>query len=255
MQTEMTTADRLYRDKDWIQATAGVANAGVALAIVDPDSIGWAKVASLLEDYGFIGFTAAEKDRVFDQIRANLGGDGDLPYWDSFTASAAHALSTCEAITGAAGDPYILQSDRAPEAAILKEVTDLNRIVGVSPLPEWYMRGEGPPSLTGWIRAPDGRIIACTNGSMRYHPQSRLAGRYYVGTVSVAPSAQGLGLGTLVTALLVRDGLRAFDATSVTAVAQPGNAPSRAMLARCGLRHDPSRATVILNRSGAFHTR
>lgn len=255
MQTEITTEDRLFRDKDWINGTAGIANAGIALAIVDPESIGWPKISSLLEEYGFIAFSAADKRTIFDQIRAKLGDEGDLPYWDSFTAIVSDALPTCEGIVETSGEAYLLQSDRIPNTNTIQEVICLNRDVGVSPLPEWYMRGEGPPSITSWVRSTDGRMIACANGSMRYHANSRLAGIYYVGAVSVAPSERGKGLGTLVTALLIRDGVRAYNPTALTGIAQPANAPSRAMLMRCGLVHDPSRASVIFNRSGAFHTR
>ncbi len=59
MQADISTEDRLYRDRDWIKATAGVANAGIALAIVEPENIGWPKTSSLLEDYGFIAFAAS----------------------------------------------------------------------------------------------------------------------------------------------------------------------------------------------------
>lgn len=255
MQTDMTTEDRLYRDMDWINATAGVANAGIALAIVEPESIGWPKVSSLLEDYGFIAFAAADKRTVFNQIRANLGDAGDLPYWDSFSATVSDALPNCKEIVGTSDDVFVLRSDRSPKAGTIQEVIGLNRDVGVSPLPDWYMRGDGPPSMTSWVRSTDGRMIACANGSMRYHADSRLGGTFYVGSVSVAPSERGKGLGTLVTALLVRDGVRAFEPMAVTGIAQPANVPSRAMLMRCGLVHDPSRATVVFNRSGAFHTR
>lgn len=254
MQADITTEVRLYRDRDWIKATAGVANAGIALAIVEPENIGWPKISSLLEEYGFIAFAAADKRTMFDQIRTNLGDVEDLPYWDSFTAPVSDALLNCEGIVGTLGDAFALQSDQSPKAKTIQAVISLNREVGVSPLPEWYMCGEGPPSLTSWVRSADGHMIACANGSMRYHADSRLAGTYYVGSVSVAPSERGNGLGTLVTALLIRDGVHAFTPTAITGIAQPTNAPSRAMLMRCGLVHDPSRATVIFNRSGAFHT-
>lgn len=251
----MTTEDRLYRDRDWINETAGVANAGIALAIVEPESIGWPKIRFLLQDYGLIAFAAADKRTVFTQIRLKLGDEGDLPYWDSFTSTVSDALHSCDGIVVSSDDTFVLQSDRSPTAATIQEVMTLNRHVGVSPLPDWYMRGEGPPSITSWVRSTDGRMIACANGSMRYHADSRLAETLYVGSVSVAPSERGKGLGTLVTALLIRDGVRAFNPTAVTGIAQPSNAPSRAMLIRCGLVHDPSRATVIVNRSGTFHTR
>lgn len=255
VQADITTEVRLYRDRDWIKATAGVANGGIALAIVEPENIGWPKISSLLEDYGFIAFAAADKRTIFDQISTNLGNVEDLPYWDSFTAPVSDALPTCEGVVGALDDAFSLQSDQSPKAETIQEVISLNREVGVSPLPEWYMRGEGPPSLTSWVQSVDGHMIACANGSMRYHADSRLAGTFYVGSVSVAPSERGKGLGTLVTALLIRDGVHAFTPTAITGIAQPANAPSRAMLTRCGLVHDPSRATVIFNRSGAFHTR
>lgn len=76
----VTTGDRLFRDKDWINGTAGVANAGISLAIGEPESIGWPKISSLLKEYGFIAFSAADKPTVFDQIRTKFGDEGDLPY-------------------------------------------------------------------------------------------------------------------------------------------------------------------------------
>ena len=255
MHVDLSTEDRLHRDKEWIARTPGLANGGIALAVVEPDTVGWPKIASLLDDYGFIAFAGAEKQTVFDQIRERLGDEGDLPYWDSFTASALEALSASDGIIQSSDCAFTLASDQFPDGDTIREVVSLNREVGVSPLPAWYMQGEGPPSQTSWIRSIDGRMIACANGSMRYHSDSRMAGTYYVGSVSVSPSNRGKGLGTLVTALLIRDGVRAFDPTAVTGIAQPTNIPSRAMLTKCGLVHDPSRATVIYNRSGAFHTR
>lgn len=255
MQGDVSTEDRLHCDKDWIACTPGLANGGIALAVVEPETVGWPKIASLLDDYGFIAFAGADKQTVFDQIRERLGDEGDLPYWDSFTASVSEVMSVCDGIVEFSGNAFALTSDQVPDGDTIREVVSLNREVGVSPLPAWYMQGEGPPSLTSWIRSPDGHMIACANGSMRYHSDSRMAGTYYVGSVSVSPAKRGKGLGTLVTALLIRDGIRAFDPTSVTGVAQPTNMPSRAMLMKCGLVHDPGRATVICNRSGAFHTR
>ena len=255
MHGDLSTEDRLHRDKEWIARTPGLANGGIALAIVEPDTVGWPKIASLLDEYGFIAFAGADNQTVFDQIRERLGDEGDLPYWDSFTAGALEALSASEGIIQSSDNAFTLASDQFPDGDTIREVVSLNREVGVSPLPAWYMQGEGPPSLTSWIRSMDGRMIACANGSMRYHSDSRMAGTYYVGSVSVSPSNRGKGLGTLVTALLIRDGVRAFDPTAVTGIAQPTNIPSRAMLTKCGLVHDPSRATVIYNRSGAFHTR
>ena len=255
MQSDLSTEDRLYRDKDWIARTPGLANGGIALVVVEPETIGWPKIASLLDDYGFIAFAGADKQKVLDEIREWLGDEGDLPYWDSFRASASEVMSVSDGIVELSGNAFALASDRVPDGDTIRDVVSLNREVGVSPLPAWYMQGEGPPSLTSWIRSPDGRMIACANGSMRYHSDSRMAGTYYVGSVSVSPSNRGKGLGTLVTALLLRDGVRAFDPTAVTGVAQPTNMPSRAMLTKCGLVNDPGRATVIYNRSGAFHTR
>jgi RimJ/RimL family protein N-acetyltransferase len=255
MQSDLSTEDRLRRDKDWIACTPGLANGGIALAVVEPETVGWQKLASLLDDYGFIAFAGADKRTVFDQIREQLGDEGELPYWDSFSASALEVMPVSEGIVELTGDALILASDQSPDLETITEVVSLNQEVGVSPLPVWYMQGEGPRSLTSWIRSPDGRMIACANGSMRYHADSRMAGTYYIGSVSVSPAIRGKGLGTLVTALLMRDGVRAFSPKAVTGVAQPTNMPSRAMLTRCGLVHDPSRATVIYNRSGAFHTR
>ena len=251
----LSTHELLYRDKDLIANTPGLANGGIALAVVEPESIGWAEVTRLLDEYGFIGFSAADKKTVFNEIRAQLGDEGDLPFWDSFTCTASDILPTCERIIYSAGKDVAFDSSLLPSAQTIADIVSLNREVGVSPLPAWYLRGEGPPSMTSWIMSHEGQMIACANGSMRYHAKSRMAGTYYVGAVSVSPRERGRGLGTLATALLIRDGINAFRPKAITGIAQPANAPSRGMLTKCGLVHDPSRATVIYNRSGAFHTR
>lgn len=251
----LSTNELLFRDKDLIANTPGLANGGIALGVVEPEKVGWAEVVRLLDEYGFIAFSAADKSTVFDQIRAQCGTEGDLPFWDSFTGTASDTLQVCSKIIETAGTDLAFETSLVPGQRTIEDVICLNRDVGVSPLPAWYMRGEGPPSMTSWIMSSEGQMIACASGSMRYHAKSRLAGTYYVGSVSVAPSARGKGLGTLATALLIRDGIKAFDPKSITGIAQPTNAPSRGMLMKCGLAHDLSRATVIYNRSGAFHTR
>ena len=255
MRSDLSTEELLYRDKDWIADSPGLANGGIALAVVEPESVGWPKIEALLDEYGFIAFAAADKSTVFDQIRTRFGDEGDLPYWDSFAASLSDTLPICEKIVSSSERSYVLDRDQTPSEETINEVIDLNREVGVSPLPAWYMRGEGPPSLTSWIRSAEGRMIASANGSMRYHANSRMAGTFYVGSVSVAPAERGKGLGNLVTALLILEAAKVFSPEMVTGIAQPTNIPSRAMLTRCGLVHDPSRATVIYNRSGQFHTR
>lgn len=255
MHDTLPTKERLHRDLDLIANTPGLANGGIALAVVEPESVGWAEIARFVDEYGFVAFTAADKATVFHQIRDQFGAEGDLPFWDSFTASASEVFPICERIIEAAEKILTFDSRLVPDTKVIEDVIRLNREVGVSPLPAWYMRGEGPRSITSSIMSSDGQMIACANGSMRYHSESRMAGTYYVGSVSVALSELGKGLGTLVTALLIRDRVNAFDPITVTGIAQPANAPSRGMLAKCGLSHDPSRATVIYNRSGAFHTR
>jgi GNAT superfamily N-acetyltransferase len=255
MHGNLSTEELLHRDKDLIANTPGLANAGIALAVVEPENVGWAEVVRLLDEYGFIAFAAADKRTVFDRIRAQCGTEGDLSFWDSFTASASETLQACSRIIETARKDLAFETSLVPSPRTIEDVMCLNRDVGVSPLPAWYMRGEGPPSMTSWIMSPEGRMIACASGSMRYHAKSRLAGTYYVGSVSVSPSARGKGLGTLATALLIRDGIKAFDPKSITGIAQPTNAPSCGMLMKCALVHDPSRASVIYNRSGAFHTR
>ena len=205
MHRVLSTHDLLYRDKDLIANTPGLANGGIALAVVEPESVGWAEVTRLLDEYGFIGFSEADKKTVFNEIRAQFGDEGDLPSRNSFTCTASDILPICERIIQSAGKDVEFDSSVVPSAQTIADIISLNREVGVSPLPAWYMRGEGPPSMTCWVMSQEGQMIACANGSMRYHAKSRMAGTYYVGAVSVSLTERGKGLGTLATALLIRD--------------------------------------------------
>lgn len=65
---DLSTEQRLYRDRHWISETAGLANAGIALAVVEPEGVGWTKISSLLDEYGFIAFAAADKRTIFSLI-------------------------------------------------------------------------------------------------------------------------------------------------------------------------------------------
>ena len=139
----VSTAERLHRDKDWIANTPGLANGGIALAVLEPETIGWGEIARLLDEYGFIAFAAADKETVFHQFRARFGDEGDLPYWDSFTANASEAVAICESIIESTTKAFALNGALVPDADTIEDVVCLNREVGVSPLPAWYMRGEG----------------------------------------------------------------------------------------------------------------
>mgnify|MGYP000583389059 CR=1 FL=1 len=252
----LSTSEQLYQDRAHIAMSPGLANGGIALAVIEPDLIGWDQIEELLCTYGFIAFGAAHKVQFTKSLKLQYGDDIELPFWDTFIGDQSDAYPVCASCLAHPQTPqWRLFSTQTPTARIIETVRTLNERVGVAPLPDWYMRGEGPPSLTSWIEDEAGEMVACANGSMRYHEESRLAGVYYVGSVSVGSGNRGKGLGTLVTALSIRDGIDEFRCKKIMGIAQPSNAPSRAMLERCGLLVDPERATIILNKSGAFQTR
>jgi hypothetical protein len=251
-----TTAERLYRDRQFIAKSPGLANGGITLAVVEPKAVGWDQIARMIDDYGFIAFAAADKDAIMDALKARFGDDIELPFWESFFGVSTEVYATCyKRIAQSSNNKWVFESSHIPANSIIDEVMALNESVGVTPLPAWYMKSEGPPSLTSWIRGEYGQMVACANGSMRYHAKSRLEGVYYVGSVSVAPTHQGKGLGTSVTSLIIRDGIDEFGCKEIIGIAKAGNVPSQSMLVKCGLIHDPKRATVVLNKTGAFQTR
>lgn len=143
MHGNASTEERLLRDKDLIANTPGLANGGIALAVVEPESIGWGKIARLLDEYGFIAFAAADKQTVFNQIRTRFGDEGDLPYWDSFTANASETLPICERIIEAPDKALTFESSRVPDADEIDDVIRLNREVGVCRFRHGICRGTG----------------------------------------------------------------------------------------------------------------
>ncbi len=252
----LSTSERLHQNREYIAKSPGLANGGIALSVIEPELVGWDNIEELLSEYGFIGFGAADKVQLTKSLKRRYGDDIELPFWDTFIGDQSEAYPVCNNhLAHLQVAQWRLFSTKTPSARIIETVSTLNERVGVAPLPDWYMRGEGPPSLTSWVEDEAGEMVACANGSMRYHEESRLAGVYYVGSVSVGSGDRGKGLGTLVTALSIRDGIDKFGCKKIMGIARPNNAPSRAMLEKCGLFVDPERATIILNKSGAFQTR
>ncbi|WP_170561086.1 hypothetical protein [Ruegeria atlantica] len=157
----LSTSERLYRSREYIAKSPGLANGGIALTVIEPELVGWDHIEELLSEYGFIGFGAANKVQIINTLRRRFGDDIELPVWDAFIGDQSDVYPVCNSIIAHPRKvQWRLFSTLNPNARIIEKVSAVNERVGVAPLPDWYMRGDGPPSLTSWVEDEAGEIVA-----------------------------------------------------------------------------------------------
>ncbi len=105
------------------------------------------------------------------------------------------------------------------------------------------------------VRDGAGQLMASAFANMLFHPQSRLGGTVFVGLVSVAEKARGIGLGKLANARALIDSHSAMGWTRATEFVAADNAASRGMVAACGLSADVGYLTGIATRGAERFTR
>ena len=126
---------------------------------------------------------------------------------------------------------------------------------GVTPHPAWYLKGEAVPSVTTLLRDSRGRLVGSATAQARHHPQGAWAGVIFVGLISVHPEQRGRGLGRLMNAVTILEALARLPGDRVNENVAVDNAPSWAMVRRCGLEERSELVTVILSREATRFTR
>lgn len=248
---------RMIERHNWIVDTPAVANGGRVMNFLDPETTGWDRIKEFVGTDGAVGITAMPRKHALDRLRDIFGQDYDFPIWNVYTASAVPALMCCDAILNEfiADIGWRLDCLTCPNDAELDAVQALNLATGVAPLSGPYLRSELVPSFTSYLWTPDGTLVATSNVTARYHPQSRLAGYAFNGSTSTAPEHRGQGLGKVVTAHALTQSHHAIGWTHVLAQVAPDNVPSHHMVTACGLNQDPSLVTMGVTKRGVVLTR
>lgn len=256
-EAQIAVQKKLWAEHAEISRSPHLSNGGRILNVLDPDAIGWDRIHSLAEQYRAVGLTMVPLEQTLNKLRDLFGAESDLPYWQAFLGEPESVVDTCSAII----DRYDLpngwrsESHVAPDARTVSAICDLNVACGVAPTPRYYLAGDVLPSVVTCVWDETDALAACAHATMRYHPQSRLAGTVFAGAVSVNPEFRRTGLGRATNAMLLRDSQSALGWQRVLEQAKQDNAASCSMIRSCGLLQDPDLVTIVINLSGEYLTR
>ena len=234
-----------------------IANGGRIMNILDPDRFGWDRVQDMAIQDRCVALSMVERDATLQVLKGMFSGTAEYPFWEVFTGSHHDVLRASNSVLAQhkLQPGWRVESDQNPTDMVIKEAQTLSMSVGVAPAPAYYMRGETLPAILTCIYDDQGKMIACASGNMRYHPQSDYAGWIFAGGICVDEDYRGLGLGSIVTAALLRDSQSAFGWSYSIAQARIDNLASVGMIRKCGLAQDPGKATIIINLTGDIVTR
>lgn len=220
-----------------IASTPGLGFSGRVMVSDDLQALGWEKVRHYLNLDGQFAFRHVDAE-TRDLIRAGLEPDGiTIHTWDVF---AAEANQIKEAITPIMATPL-------PEGFLLAQgdPDTLGRMqaflvkVGIAPISVSSLSGAVFPSATRILTDARGEIVAVGWGALtqnRFSPRPQAA---TVGMIAVSAAVRGRGLGLRICAECLAMAIETLGAPYVMGFATRQNAPSRAMLTRCGLAISP----------------
>jgi len=241
----------------WLDATPGLVHGGRLLACDDPERVGWPEVERLARQEGLLALLMTPLDAV-ERVRARLGEGWHLHRWSVYVGEGGQVAPICRRIVAEVNLPEDFALDAVPgdaDDAVFEEIAALDRAAGVSPQPTWYLRGKLLPSLTTVLRDDSGRAIATGSAQARHHPSGIHAGWIFVGAVAVHPEQRGRGFGRLMNAFTVQEALERLPGDTVYEHVAVDNAPSRAMVRRCGLHEDAGRVALAISRAATSFTR
>ena len=236
-ESQVAVQKRLRERQPWIAETPGVANGGRILHFVEPEKVGWEKIAELANEDGLAGFPCVTEDETVAAVHTHLGPRWRTPCWNVYLGWPERVLAACESLIETIDLPASWRIDRLerPSEDQIDALQALNAETGVSPYPAYYSRSEAVPVLTVCISDAEGALVATASGAYRYHPRGRLAGCLFAGMVSVSPAQRRRGLGRLVNAVMLVESHARFGWTMAKEQVAADNAPSQAMIEACGL--------------------
>jgi GNAT superfamily N-acetyltransferase len=226
----------------WTQMTPGACSNGRALCTDDPEKLGWEVVLDILSQDGALGFRLLESGRL-EATRARLAEAGHrLDIWDVFTGDVAEASQAIGPILakGLPAGLRVVNVSGNDEGIAIPELQAFMLANEVVPFSVSMLLGEFGPAETIVIRDAQGAIAACAHTYLphnRFSPYHRYA---WGGLVAVSPTYRGIGLGTLVNAMMVRAAFERLDANHIYELVSETNIASRCMVEACGLNLNPA---------------
>ncbi|MEC7763712.1 MAG: GNAT family N-acetyltransferase [Pseudomonadota bacterium] len=222
----------------------------------DPDAYGWDAMRAALAREGMVQIRGASPEMVLKAEHELAEYAPKQHFWDLFLAGADDIRAACVPLVEAGLPEGITrQPDDEIDAHALHEMQMFLETHGVSPFSKPALSGALIPARPVILRMADGAIGATGYAAMTHNAHSWLAGIAWVGLIAVDPSLRGLGLGKSVDAIANLVAVDELGARGATEFAAADNAPSRAVLKACGLRHVPDRMVVTFSASSERLTR
>jgi GNAT superfamily N-acetyltransferase len=249
--------ERLLSRRALLCSTPFLSSGGRLLGYTDPTLGSWDVAGPLAEADGIIGLLLMTRQDADAIVAGGLGEGWRTDYWDALIGEADDVVEACGRFLASSRLPEGWSANvmQVPGDADIEDMQRLNATCGVASNPAYVFRGETHPALSVLVRDGDGRAMAMAWAGLFFHPDGPCAGTVFVGLVSVADEARGLGLGTYVNARVLVESQATMGWSRATEFVASDNIPSRRMVMACGLTHDDGLVAAIATRGAGRFTR
>jgi hypothetical protein len=239
------------KEKPWL------ASGGRTQNYVEPSEETWPEALAIAEADGLLTLALMPRPLIEELVASRFGAGWGAHYWDALVGASDPVLAASRKVLSDVRLPegWSYESLDYLDEDNIRAFQDLNAACGVSANPAYMMQGVTCPTMSTMVRDASGALMAVSWAAMFYHPASRLGDVVFVGLVSVAESARGLGLGKYVNARVLVDSHAAMGWGRATEFVATDNPASRAMALACGLDHEAGLVASVVTRGGGRFTR
>lgn len=248
---------RLLDRRPLLRSTPFLSSGGRLLGYTDPTLGSWDVAAPLADEDGILGLLLMTRPEADAIVADGLGDGWRTDYWDALTGGADAVIKASDRVLASSKlpDGWAAEAMQVPRDADIEDMQRLNANCGVASNPAHVFRGETHPALSVLVRDADGRAMAMAWAGLFFHPDGPCAGTVFVGLVSVADEARGLGLGTYVNARVLVESHATMGWSRATEFVAADNIPSRRMVLACGLSDADGLVAAIATRGAGRFTR
>ena len=248
---------RLLARRTVLHSNPFLSSGGRLLAYTDPTLGSWEAARPLAQEDGILGLLLMTRHEADAIVAGGLGDGWQTDYWDALIGGAEAVVEASGRVLASSKlqEGWSVDVMQVPGDADIEDMQRLNASCGVASNPAYVFRGETHPALSVLVRDGNGRAMAMAWAGLFFHPDGPCAGTVFVGLVSVADEARGLGLGTYVNARVLVESHATMGWSRATEFVAADNIPSRRMVLACGLSDAGGLVAAIATRGAGRFTR
>ena len=220
---------------------------GRTVGVLTPTGEGRALLETLIALQGASNFFAVpNQDIAALKDELDAAGYGTTHY-ASWTGSET-ALAAAEAILAKhrlPDDITVTIIDQTTPKEGLEGLAQVSLGAGVLPVNGAVLRGASKPGLGVVATDAEGRPVSCAAAASFAHAESPYARMAWWGMLATDPSRRGERLALILGAHAIREMHRRFGYSAFFTGVQPGNAPSEAVSAKCGLHQSDTAILTV----------